>query len=135
MSSTCLAIHWLFSPPFGGILTNGVTAGAIEPELAIWRRFSMYCMQSRSALMSYGLCSISNTTPSYGAPEIVSALLISPLVNGTNAGLPDSSALIAPLRRGMSAIVFSLCHEQFCDTVAARDQSLFRSVAHQHLDG
>ncbi len=58
--------------------------------------------------MSYGLCSISNTTPSYGAPAMVSALLISPLANGTNAGLPDSSALIAPFRRGMSAIVFSL---------------------------
>src|ERR1041384_4465845 len=102
--------------------TNGVTAGAIEPEVAICRRFSMYCRQSRSALMSYGLCSISNTTPSYGAPEMVSALLISPLVKGTNAGLPDSSALIAPLRRGMSGIVLSLCHEQFFHRVCARDQ-------------
>src|SRR5580704_1505676 len=117
MSSTCLAIHWLFSPPLGGMRTNGVTAGAMLPEFAIWRRFSMYCMQSRNALMSYGLCSISNTTPSYGALEMVSALLISPGEKGTNAGLPDSSALIAPLRRGMSAIVSSLCHEQLCDLV------------------
>src|ERR1700704_6639203 len=126
MSSTCLAIHWLFSPPLGGMRTNGVTAGAMLPDPAICRRFSMYSMQSRSALMSYGLCSISNTTPSYGAPEMVSALLISPLVNGTNAGLPDSSALIAPLRRGMSGIVSSLCHEQFFDAVGARDQFLIR---------
>ena len=87
--------------------TNGVTAGAILPDVAIWRRLSMYCMQSRSALMSYGLCSISNTTPSYGALEMVSALLISPGENGTKVGLPDSSALIAPFRRGMSAIVSS----------------------------
>jgi hypothetical protein len=99
-----LAIHWLFSPPFGGMRTKGVTAGAMLPDVAICRRFSMYCMQSLSALMSYGLCSISNTTPSYGADEMVSALLTSPGENGTKAGLPDSSALIAPFRRGMSMV-------------------------------
>ena len=92
------------SPPFGGIRTNGVTAGAILPDVAICRRLSMYCMQSRSALMSYGLCSISNTTPSNAAPPIVNALLISALVNGANAGLPDSRALITPFRRGMSIV-------------------------------
>src|ERR1700722_18905170 len=68
---------------------------------------------------------------------MVSALLISPGENGTNAGLPDSSALIAPFSRGMSAMVSSLrqMREQLVDAVCAWDQLLFRSIAHQHRDG
>ena len=52
MSSTCLACHCAFSAPFGGIRTIGVTAGASEPDCAICRRLSMYCSESRNALMS-----------------------------------------------------------------------------------
>ena len=38
--------------PFGVALAIGVTDGASEPDCAISRRFSMYCRQSRNALMS-----------------------------------------------------------------------------------
>ena len=41
-----------FSPPFGGMRTIGVTAGATEPDLAICPRLSRYCRQSRKARMS-----------------------------------------------------------------------------------
>ncbi len=35
MSSTCLASHWLISPPLAGMRASGVT-GATAPALAIW---------------------------------------------------------------------------------------------------
>jgi hypothetical protein len=51
-SSTCLAIHWLRSPPFGGMRTSGVTAGASVSPCTSWRRLSMYWSASRSARLS-----------------------------------------------------------------------------------
>src|SRR5580658_5300804 len=143
MSSPCLAIHWLCSPPFGGMRTIGVTAGAMDPDEAICLRFSMYCRQSRSALMSYGLCSISNTTPSYGAVLMVRALPTSPGEKVTNAGLPDASARMAPFRRGISGIFWFpcmiLCRHQVRNknvfrAQVRRRQSLFGGEAQQHLD-
>src|SRR5580693_4586877 len=104
-SKTCLATHWLPSPPLGGMRTNGVTAGANVPRCRICRRSSMYCRQSRKARMSYGRCSISNTTPSYDAAFIACATPISALQKLTKAGLPCSNAAITPLRRGVSAII------------------------------
>src|SRR5215510_11823856 len=88
--------------------TIGVTAGATEPERAIWPRLSMYCMLSRSARMSHGLCSISYTMPSYLAVAIAIALSGSAWQNDVNVGLPDSRALITLLRRGSSAMLFPL---------------------------
>src|SRR3990172_13062067 len=87
----------------------GVTAGARVPAFTICFRSSMYCRQSRSPRMSYGLCSISNTTPSYGAALMACAALISGTEKVTKAGLPCSRALIAPFRRGVSAMVLLLC--------------------------
>src|SRR5258706_4717882 len=54
--------------------------------------------------MSSGLCSISNTTPSYGAAAIAWTLSRSALAKVTNAALPASSAAIARFRRGISGI-------------------------------
>src|SRR5688572_10087950 len=102
MSSTCFATHWFISPPLGGMRTIGATAGASVFDCTICRRSSMYCMQSRSTRTSNGLCSISNTTASYGAAAIACAAPISAGENVTNAGLPCSSARIAPFRRGIS---------------------------------
>src|SRR6185312_7918268 len=82
--------------------------GATDPDLAIWPRLSMYCRLSRNARMSHGLCSISNTTPSYLAVVMAIAVSGSAWQNDVNAGLPDSSALMTPLRRGMSGIGFPL---------------------------
>src|SRR5215216_793533 len=104
-SSTCLACHCAFSPPFGGMRAIGVTAGLSEPDCAISRRFSMYWRQSRKPLMSYGLCSISNTTPSYLALASALADSTSVGVNAVNACRPCSSARMMPLSRGRSAIV------------------------------
>src|SRR6185312_7173816 len=118
--------------------TNGVTAGAMLPDVAICRRFSMYCMQSRSALMSYGLCSISTTTPSNAVVLMLTALPISGPVNGTKVGLPDSSALIAPLRRGISMVtLLSLGQrgrEQLFRGIGVRDQALLRGKLHAQVD-
>src|SRR5262245_52349744 len=86
--------------------TMGVTGGATEADLAICPRLSMYCKLSRNALMSHGLCSISNTMPSYLAVAIAMAVSGSAWQNDVNAGLPDSRARITPLRRGMSAMQF-----------------------------
>src|SRR5580704_16932297 len=103
MSNACLASHWFFSPPFGGIRTIGVTPGASEPEVAICRRLSMYCRPSRSARGSQKLCSISNTTPSYFETLSANAASISAGENVVKAGSPASSARITPLRCGISA--------------------------------
>ncbi len=55
----------------------------------ICRRLNMYCRQSRRLLMSYGLCSASNTMPSYDAADSAMALSI---VGGEKAviGIPRS---------------------------------------------
>src|SRR5712691_6068038 len=98
-SSACLASHWLRSSPFGGMRTNGVTAGATEPALAICAGLRRYCRASWSAFGSQGLCSISNTTPSYGDVLKAMAVVRSALANEANAGLPLSQARITPLRR------------------------------------
>src|SRR5436190_1342444 len=68
----------------------------------------MYCKLSRNPLMSQGLCSISNTIPSYLAVAIAMAVSASAWQNDVNACLPDSKARITPLRRGMSAMLFPL---------------------------
>ena len=54
--------------------------------------------------MSYGLCSISKTTPSYAASPIACAFSGVAPENVTNAGLPDSSAAITPFSRAVSGI-------------------------------
>ena len=59
-----MACHCAISTPFTGMRTIGVTGGT-RPALAICARLSMYCRQSRSRPESHGLCSISNTQPSY----------------------------------------------------------------------
>src|SRR6266700_6691131 len=79
--------------------TNGVTVGATEPDLAIFSRLRRYCRASCSALGSQGLCSISNTTPSYGDVLKAMAVARSALANEAKAGLPLSQARITPLRR------------------------------------
>src|SRR6185295_10912885 len=107
-SSACLAWNCAFSAPFGGMRTIGVTAGATEPDFAIWPRLSMYCRLSRSARMSHGLCSISYTMPSYLAVAIAIAVSGSAWQNEVNEGLPDSRALITLLRRGSSTMLFPL---------------------------
>jgi hypothetical protein len=84
--------------------TMGVTAGASEPARAIWRRLSMYWRQSRKALASHGLCSISNTTPSYFEVPNASAVSMSAGENAANAGFPSSSARMTPLRRIISVM-------------------------------
>jgi len=52
MSSTCLAIHWFISAPLAGMRIIGVTAAVSVPASIICRRFSMYCRQWRSVVMS-----------------------------------------------------------------------------------
>ena len=59
-----MACHCAISTPLTGMRTIGVTGGT-SPALAICARLSMYCRQSRSRPESHGLCSISNTQPSY----------------------------------------------------------------------
>jgi hypothetical protein len=107
MSSTCLAIHWFISPPFGGIRTSGVTFGARVPESRIWRRSSMYWSASRSAGALIGACSISNATPSRFEAPSADAVSMSTEPKPTKAVLPCSSALMTPFSRGMSAMDLS----------------------------
>src|SRR3954452_20224601 len=87
--------------------TSGVTGGT-RPALATWARLSMYCRQSRSRPLSQGLCSISNTQPSYFDWLI-------PMAESTWAGAkqvsacwPASRARMTLLRRGRSAILLPL---------------------------
>src|SRR5215467_2677527 len=100
MSSTCLAIHWFISLPFGGMRTKGVTFGASVPPWTSWRRSSMYWSASRSTGGLIGACSISNATPS--KVELASAVAVS--MSGEakpqKATFPCSRALMTPLRRG-----------------------------------
>ena len=63
--------------------TIGVTAARPSRALAICARLSMYCRQSRSSRPSHGLCSISNTQPSY--LEVLIAIARSDL-GGRKAG-------------------------------------------------
>ena len=64
MSSTCLAIHWFISPPFGGIRTIGVTFGreraALDDLAAVEHVLERVAQRARVI----GACSISKTTPS-----------------------------------------------------------------------
>ncbi len=89
--------------PLGGIRTKGATRGVSVPPSRICWRFSMYCKQSRSVRMSYGLCSISNTQPSYWLALMAMAFSMLAGVKGTNTGLPSASSLMTGLRRGISA--------------------------------
>src|SRR5579884_1812833 len=102
LSSTCLATQEFSSTPLTGMRTSGVTAGASVPLSTICRRLSMFWKQVRSPLISYGLCSISKTTPSKSDCDSAMALSTSPEVNVVNAGLPSSSALMTPFSRGIS---------------------------------
>jgi hypothetical protein len=104
MSSTCLAIHWFISPPFGGILTIGVTFGASEPPSTIWRRSSMDWSASRSAGALIGACSISKATPSRFEAASAVAVSLSTEPNPTKAVLPCSRARMTPFSRGISAM-------------------------------
>src|SRR5205085_12346903 len=103
-----LATHWFFSPPLGGMRTIGVTAGASVADDTICWRFSMYCRQSRRVLMSYPLCSISNTTPSYFSVATACALPVSPGWKHTNVLLPASSARLVPFSLGMLILCLRL---------------------------
>src|SRR5437773_6675956 len=107
MSSTCLAIHWFISPPFGGMRTNGVTFGASVPPWTSWRRSSMYWSASRSTGGLIGACSISNATPSKGEPASAVAVSMSGEAKPQKATFPCSRALMTPLRRGISGMVVS----------------------------
>jgi len=80
----------------------GVTAGETDPRSTICFLFSRYCRQSRSALMSYGLCSASKTTPSYLA--VASSIALS-MVGGekTVMGVCPCS------RRAMTELSRSAC--------------------------
>src|SRR5262245_24200276 len=82
--------------------TIGVTAGASEPDCTSWRRFSMNWSDSRSARASQGLCSISNTTPSYFETLMASAESTSAGAKAVKVACPCSSARMMPLRRGSS---------------------------------
>src|SRR5579871_2026964 len=106
MSSACLACHCAISMPFTGTRTIGVTPGTTEAALAIWARLSMYCRQSRSSRPSHGLCSISNTQPSYFEVASAIAVLSSAGAKHVSACCPASSARMTPLSRGLSAIRF-----------------------------
>src|SRR5215813_3975331 len=107
MSSTCLAIHWFISPPFGGMRTIGVTFGASEPDSTIWRRSSMDCSASRSAGALIGACSISKAMPSRFEAAIALAVSLSTEAKPTKAVLPCSSARMTPFSRGVSAMALS----------------------------
>ena len=87
--------------------TIGVTGGT-RPALAIWARLSMYCRQSRSRPESHGLCSISNTQPSYF--DALNAIAESTCAGAkqVSACWPASSARMMLLRRGSSAMLFPL---------------------------
>jgi len=104
MSSACLAIHWFISPPLAGMRTIGVTAGESDCRSNSWRRFSMYCRQSRSPRMSYGLCSASNTTPSYLAVASSMALSIAGGEKTVMGICRWSSRRMMLFRRGVSGI-------------------------------
>src|ERR1700760_1034787 len=103
MSSACLACHCAISTPFTGMRTIGVTGGT-SPALAICARFSMYCRQSRSRPLSQGLCSISNTQPSYFDWLIPTAESVWAGAKQVSACWPASRARMTLLRRGRSAI-------------------------------
>src|SRR5262245_53614934 len=107
MSSACLACHCAISMPLTGMRTIGVTGGT-SPALAICARLSMYCRQSRSLPESHGLCSISNTQPSY--LDALRAMAESTWAGAkhVSACCPPSSALITLFRRGGSGICPSL---------------------------
>src|SRR5689334_11512246 len=87
--------------------TIGVTGGT-RPALAIWARLSMYCRQSRSRPLSQGLCSISNTQPSYFEALIAIAESVWAGAKQVSACWPASRARMTLLRRGKSAIFGSL---------------------------
>src|SRR4029079_5470438 len=92
------------SAPLTGMRTIGVTGGT-SPALAICARLSMYCRQSRSRPESHGLCSISNTQPSY--LDALRAVAESTWAGAkhVSACCPPSSALMTLFRRGRSAII------------------------------
>ena len=98
----------IFSPRASG-MGHHVGDEAVSLEwTAICRRSRRYCRQSRRTRMSYGLCSISNTTPSNFAVLIANAESTSAGWKHVKAGCPASSARITPLRRGRSAIPLPL---------------------------
>src|SRR6476469_3179723 len=107
MSSACLACHCAISTPLTGMRTIGVTGGT-RPALAIWARLSMYCKQSRSRPESQGLCSISNTQPSYF--DALSAVAESTCAGAkqVSACWPASRARMTLLRRCRSAMLLPL---------------------------
>src|ERR1051326_3926076 len=92
--------------PLTGTRTIGVTLGTTDAALAIWARLSMYCRQSRNSRPSHGLCSISNTQPSYFEVASEIAVLSSAGAKHVSACCPASSARMTPLSRGISAIAF-----------------------------
>src|SRR5262245_65465843 len=68
----------------------------------------MCCKASRSAGGLMGACSISNAIPSSDELANAVAVSMSTGANATKAVLPCSSALMTPLRRGISGMVHSL---------------------------
>src|SRR5262249_24849490 len=91
------------STPLTGMRTSGVTGGT-SPALAICARLSMYCRQSRSRPESHGLCSISNTQPSYFDALIAIAESTWAGAKQVSACWPPSRARMMLLKRGKSAI-------------------------------
>src|SRR5262245_56018813 len=106
-SSACLACHCAISTPFTGMRTIGVTGGT-RPALAICARLSMYCRQSRRRPESHGLCSISNTQPSYFDALMPTAESTWAGAKQVSACWPASSARMTLFRLGKSAIFGSL---------------------------
>src|SRR3954447_25578286 len=107
MSSACLACHCAISTPLTGMRTSGLTGGT-RPALAICARLSIYCRQSRNRPLSHGLCSISNTQPSYFEALIAIAESTCAGAKQVSACWPASRARMMLLRRGSSAMLLPL---------------------------
>src|ERR1700721_1527051 len=86
----------------------GVTPGATQPDIAICLRLRRYCRESCKVRTSQGLCSISNTSPSYGAVLNSIAVWRSACAKQPTAVLPASQARIMLFKRFFSDILSAL---------------------------